>query len=58
MLSCCSIKGSYIGRKARAVNSKIQDSSLLEENNVENCSLSTAILQKGSVGHGPKLGLL
>ncbi|KAF4690690.1 hypothetical protein FOZ60_017058 [Perkinsus olseni] len=46
VLSCSSVKGSYIGRSARVVNSKIRDSALLEGNHVEDCSLTTAILQK------------
>ncbi|EER03223.1 conserved hypothetical protein [Perkinsus marinus ATCC 50983] len=48
VISCCSIKGSYIGRHVRVVNSRVHNSSLLDFNIVEDCSLNTAILQKSA----------
>ncbi|KAF4665294.1 hypothetical protein FOL47_004667 [Perkinsus chesapeaki] len=48
VISCPSVKGSYIGRNVTAVNSKIENSCLLHGNTVEDCSLNTAILQKGA----------
>ncbi|KAF4720495.1 hypothetical protein FOZ62_024561 [Perkinsus olseni] len=48
VLSCSSVKCSYIGRSARVMNSKIHDSALLEGNHVDDCSLTSAILQKAA----------